>query len=102
MSIVYNEVEESSVICKTITLDAIFQKFNHDGKDRVVIKLDIEGAEIQALKGASDILMHEPLIIYEDHGKDRNSTISRYISEELGYEIYAIVNNEHYLCTIAL
>ncbi len=36
----------------------------------VLINLDVEGAEVEALKGASHALQEGAVIIYEDHGSD--------------------------------
>ena len=79
----------NSETVKTITLDAIANA--HPSDLPAVIKLDVEGVEVQALKGAKELLKTHPLIFYEDHARDTNSTISRYILEELdGWEILEI------------
>ncbi|MBX9711799.1 MAG: FkbM family methyltransferase [Xanthobacteraceae bacterium] len=46
---------------------------------RHVIKLDVEGVEIAALRGGSKLLETDCVLICEEHGNDRNHTISRYI-----------------------
>lgn len=42
----------------------------------VVLKLDVEGVEIRALQGAQQLLSTLPLIIYEDHARDRASEVT--------------------------
>jgi FkbM family methyltransferase len=46
---------------------------------RLVIKLDVEGMEIDAAKGGQRLLQNETVIIVEDHGADRAHTVSRYL-----------------------
>ena len=46
---------------------------------RLVIKLDVEGMEIDAAKGGKRLLENETVIIVEDHGADRAHTVSRYL-----------------------
>ncbi len=50
-----------------------------DVRHRHVIKLDVEGVEIDALRGAKRLLETDCVLICEDHGSDRNHTISRHI-----------------------
>ncbi len=45
----------------------------------LVIKLDVEGLEIDALEGAKKTLEQDVLIIYEDHGKDDACRVSDYV-----------------------
>jgi len=49
---------------------------------RLVIKLDVEGMEIDAAKGGQRLLQNETVIIVEDHGADRAHTVSRYLLGE--------------------
>lgn len=71
---------------QTLTLDSLLPELP-PAPAELIVKLDIEDAEITALKGASRLLERQPLIIYEDHGQDRSHHNTRYILEELGYKI---------------
>ena len=51
-----------------------------DGK--FVIKLDVEGVEVEAIRGAARLLKGDSIVVCEEHGGDRNHTVSRYILAE--------------------
>jgi FkbM family methyltransferase len=57
-----------------------------DGKiapgGKYVIKLDVEGVEIDAIKGGAKLLAGDSVIICEEHGNDPDHTVSRYILEQ--------------------
>lgn len=72
----------------TVTLDGIAAA-RRDGLP-VVIKLDVEGAEPDALKGAAETLKGDVLLIYEDHGKDRDHAISRLLAGDHGMALLAM------------
>jgi FkbM family methyltransferase len=55
-------------------------KVSTDGK--FLIKLDVEGVEIEAIKGGRRLLQADSVIICEEHGSDRGHTVSRYILEQ--------------------
>ena len=55
-------------IIKTDKIDNIVNRFTIDNK--IILKLDVEGNEINALNGAKKTLKKDCLIIYEDHTKD--------------------------------
>lgn len=59
-----------------------------DGAQRHVIKLDVEGVEIATLQGASRLLETDCVLICEDHGSDRNHTISRYILANTALQLF--------------
>jgi FkbM family methyltransferase len=54
-----------------------------DGKiaatGRYLVKLDVEGVEIDAIKGGTRLLQADTVILCEEHGSDRAHTVSRYI-----------------------
>ena len=72
----------------TISLDTVFEEYIHCAEAKIILKLDIEGQEINALKGAKKILELQPLIIYEDHGKDQSAKTSGFVLNELGLKIF--------------
>ena len=49
---------------------------------KYLIKLDVEGVEIDAIKGGARLLAGDSVIICEEHGNDSNHTVSRYILEQ--------------------
>jgi FkbM family methyltransferase len=48
---------------------------------KYLVKLDVEGVEIDAIRGGERLLREDTAILCEEHGSDRNHTVSRYILE---------------------
>ena len=65
-----------------IALDDLFDdgKISPDGK--YLIKLDVEGVEIEAIKGGARLLQGDSALLCEEHGSDPDHTVSRYILEQ--------------------
>ncbi|WP_458760582.1 FkbM family methyltransferase [Afipia sp. TerB] len=59
-----------------------------DASRRHVIKLDVEGVETEALRGGARLLETDCVLICEEHGNDRNHTISRYILANTGLKLF--------------
>ncbi len=55
-------------------------KIAPDGK--YLIKLDVEGVEIDAIKGGAKLLACDSVIMCEEHGNDPDHTVSRYILDQ--------------------
>jgi len=55
---------------------------------RLIVKLDVEGVEIDAMKGGKRLFEGEAVIICEEHGSDRNHTVSRFILDETPYRLF--------------
>jgi FkbM family methyltransferase len=57
-----------------------------DGKiapgGKYLIKLDVEGVEIEAIKGGARLLQADSVIMCEEHGSDRSHAVSRFILEQ--------------------
>ncbi|QWG25760.1 FkbM family methyltransferase [Bradyrhizobium sediminis] len=57
-----------------------------DGKivagGKFLIKLDVEGVEIEAIKGGTRLLQGDSVLLCEEHGNDPHHTVSRYILEQ--------------------
>lgn len=78
------------------TLDSLLA----DGPVPNIIKIDVEGFELQALKGAAQtIAAHKPDLIFEcgpvaNEEKDGFSgdDLFNYITKELGYDVYAAID----------
>ena len=60
--------------------------FLEDGKvssgGKFLIKLDVEGVEIEAIKGGARLLKEDSVILCEEHGNDPRHTVSRFILEQ--------------------
>ena len=50
-----------------------------DGK--FLVKLDVEGVEIEAMKGGARLMQGDSVLLCEEHGNDPQHTVSRYILE---------------------
>jgi FkbM family methyltransferase len=54
-------------------------RISPDGK--YLVKLDVEGVEIEAIKGGERLLQGDSVLLCEEHGNDPRHTVSRYILE---------------------
>lgn len=65
-------------IVPSISIDDLCAGESCSGKP-LVVKLDVEDMEIDALKGAEKALKSETLFIYEDHGNDSECRVTEYM-----------------------
>ncbi len=70
------------------TLDSLLDEEHVAPDRRLVIKLDLEGLEIDAMKGGKRLLHRDAIIVCEEHGSDRNHTVSRYILDETPHRLF--------------
>jgi len=81
--------ETGPVSVETVAIDDLVRQC-----PAMLIKLDVEGAEIPALDGAEQTLHSCPvLIIYEDHGHDPGSAVTQHILSDLGLSVYFCDDN---------
>jgi FkbM family methyltransferase len=73
-----NSGEEVPVVALDNLIDD--GKIPADGK--YLIKLDVEGVEIEAIRGGTRLLQGDSVILCEEHGSDPHHTVSRYILEQ--------------------
>ena len=55
-----------------------------------LIKLDVEGVEIEAIKGGRRLLAGDAVVICEEHGSDKNHTLTRYLMEETACRVFML------------
>jgi FkbM family methyltransferase len=65
-----------------IALDNLIDDGKVSATGKYLIKLDVEGVEIEAIKGGSWLLQADSVVLCEEHGNDRAHTVSRYILEQ--------------------
>jgi len=54
-------------------------RISADGK--YLVKLDVEGVEVEAIKGGKRLLQGDSVLLCEEHGNDPHHTVSRFILE---------------------
>lgn len=65
-----------------MALDDLIDDDKVAASGKYLIKLDVEGVEIEAIKGGARLLATDSMILCEEHGQDRNHTVSRYILDQ--------------------
>jgi FkbM family methyltransferase len=75
---------------ETITLDAVADLYLPSRKYPPIIKLDVEGSEIEGMKGAHRLVDEGALMIYEDHGKEPAHPVSRFALSLDGIESWSV------------
>ncbi|MBR1189601.1 FkbM family methyltransferase [Bradyrhizobium sp. AUGA SZCCT0160] len=65
-----------------IALDNLIDDGKVTAGGKFLIKLDVEGVEIEAMKGGKRLLEADSVILCEEHGNDPQHTVSRYILDQ--------------------
>jgi FkbM family methyltransferase len=65
-----------------IALDNLLDDGKISAGGKYLIKLDVEGVEVEAIKGGARLLQGDSVILCEEHGNDPHHTVSRYILEQ--------------------
>lgn len=66
----------------SISLRSIIEAHCPDPSAPIIIKLDVEGAEIPAIDGAGDLLRERNVVVvYEDHGSDPSCEVTRHLQQ---------------------
>lgn len=73
---------------RTISLDGLMTKGAIDPARLVVVKLDVEGVEIEALRGAERLSAGDAVFICEEHGADREHLVSRHLMGATSLRLY--------------
>ena len=58
--------------------------------DQIVLKVDIEGAEVTSFKQIDESIRKRVIVIYEDHGSDIDCSATSWLLEHGGYHIYSL------------
>src|SRR5271154_471250 len=65
-----------------IALDNLLDDGKISAAGKYLIKLDVEGVEIEAIKGGRRLLQGDSVVLCEEHGNDPHHTVSRFILEQ--------------------
>ena len=85
------EVGERRITVRTTTIDAIIR--DHELMDELIlIKLDVEGQEVNAMQGGSVTAELDALFLYEDHGLDDQCAPTEYMLAN-GFAVFSFDGN---------
>jgi FkbM family methyltransferase len=100
-----NDKVISTKIIETISLDKLIDEAItlQSNIEKIVIKLDVEGVEIEAFKGARVSIQKKRnlLFIYEDHGKDFNSETTNYLLNASDFNVYYYCSDTRVMVVIS-
>jgi FkbM family methyltransferase len=65
-----------------IALDDLLDDGKIASGGKYLVKLDVEGVEIEAMKGGVRLMQGDSVLLCEEHGNDPQHTVSRYILEQ--------------------
>jgi FkbM family methyltransferase len=57
------------------TVDALVARYGF-APERLIVKLDVEGAELASVEGGAEAFARGAIFVYEDHGKDPRSVLT--------------------------
>ena len=83
-----------------IALDNLLDDGKISMNGKYLIKLDVEGVEIEAIKGSTRLLQADSVVLCEEHGNDPNHTVSRYILEQTPLKLIVYDPRSHRLETV--
>jgi FkbM family methyltransferase len=83
-----------------IALDNLIDDGKVAAGGRYLIKLDVEGVEIEAIKGGTRLLQADSVVLCEEHGSDRNHAVSRYILDRTPLRLIVYDPLSHRLETV--
>jgi FkbM family methyltransferase len=76
---------------EVISLDSLVEDAKVSATGKFIIKLDVEGVEIDAMEGGKQLRQTDSVFVCEEHGNDPHHTVSRYILERTPMK--AIIHN---------
>jgi len=71
-----------------VSLDSLVDGGLIDASLPVVVKLDVEGVEIEALTGAERLMQRDCVVICEEHGSDPTHGITRHLLDQMSLSVF--------------
>lgn len=84
-----------------IALDNLLEDGRLAPEGKYLIKLDVEGVEVEAIKGGTKLLQGDSVVLCEEHGNDPNHTVSRYILEQTPLKLIVLDPHSNRLETVS-
>jgi FkbM family methyltransferase len=73
-----------------MALDDLIVDGRIPARGKYLVKLDVEGVEIEAIQGAARLIEADTVLLCEDHGSDRGHSVSRYILEQTAMKLIVL------------
>ena len=83
-----------------VALDNLLDDGKISAGGKYLIKLDVEGVEIDAIKGGARLLLGDSVLLCEEHGNDPHHTVSRYILEQTPLKLIVYDPNSQRMETV--
>lgn len=71
-----------------VSLDSLICDGIVDGAKPVVVKLDVEGVEIEAIRGGMQLIGGNAVLVCEEHGSDPEHRVSRWLMGAAGLRVF--------------
>ncbi len=73
-----------------MALDSLLDQGLVTAGQRLIVKLDVEGVEVDAIKGGERLLAGDVIIVCEEHGSDRQHMVTRHLMNETPYRVFIL------------
>ena len=91
-SLLSSNHEETIFYVQTISINEVLKPFSNSDK-LIVVKMDIEGVELEVFKESSQLGKQNIIYIYEDHGSDSSSKTTNYLLSTEKFHIWLLRPN---------
>lgn len=71
-----------------IALDNLIDDGKIAATGKYLVKLDVEGVEIEAIKGGKRLLETDSMLLCEEHGSDRSHSVSRFVLDSTPLKLF--------------
>ncbi|MEM6383688.1 MAG: FkbM family methyltransferase [Pseudomonadota bacterium] len=89
-----DETSKPILDCETISLNDVAALDDFEGFVTFVVKLDVEGVEIEALEGAQQLIDSDTVVLFEEHGSDPTHEVSDFAMNTLGMRLFFFHNDQ--------
>lgn len=73
---------------RTVSIDSLVSEGLIDPAQPIVVKIDVEGVEVDAMRGGAKLVSGNTIFICEEHGSDRDHIVSQYLMSATPLRVY--------------